>query len=585
MAAFFGWDLLFIFGSINILMMRYLYLPLLCLLMFTSGPKAQQQFSDVTQNMGISGQSGLGHAVGWGDIDDDGDPDLGFSNQQGDGFWFYLNEGTQFTEITGSAGLSGLGGNKIIIAEVTGDDFNDLILRTRSGTQFLFESNGDGTFNDITTAAGIAAASVYNIADFNNDGRTDLLSVSDNEFAILYNNGDATFQPPEPIGTYDSFWGAAVLDYDRDGFMDIYHTTYGGTPNILLRNNGDGTFTDATSQAGLEYADGAHGIDAGDFNNDGWTDIYLGSYSSLDCALFKNNGDGTFTDVALPTGAAGHHDTRTVAFVDYNNDGWLDIFSSHHDFYSYSNTMLRNNGDDSFTEVAESLGLSGKFIGDYFGQGWADYDLDGAIDLFAAGHIDKYRLFRNTGCPGSYLTIRLAGTESNPNGIGARVDVWFSGRRISRSLLPNGGFHDFSDLCLYFGLDGSYSVDSILVYWPSGILQKLGMTNGNQFLTIVEDETTGAGGDIPEAGTGHIRVHPNPAGDHAWIVFPEGFNDRMEISVCDANGVPVLPVMELSPGENGDRVQIHTGQLSAGMYVVKALGNRTAIVERFVVLR
>jgi len=171
---------------------------------------AQQSFQNVTSSMGINGQYGLGHGVGWGDIDNDGDPDLGLSNQEGDGFWFYQNNGNTFANITASGGLSGLGGNKIIIAEVTGDDYNDLLLRTRSGTQYLFESNGDGTFNNITSSAGIYSASIYNIADFDNDGYTDLLSVANDNFSILYNNGNATFQPAQIISPYESFWGVTT---------------------------------------------------------------------------------------------------------------------------------------------------------------------------------------------------------------------------------------------------------------------------------------------------------------------------------------------------------------------------------------
>ncbi|MBE9485216.1 MAG: VCBS repeat-containing protein [Bacteroidetes bacterium] len=543
---------------------------------------AQQSFQNVTTSMGIYGQSGLGHGVGWGDIDNDGDPDLGLSNQEGDGFWFYQNNGNTFANITASGGLSGLGGNKIIIAEVTGDDYNDLLLRTRSGTQYLFESNGDGTFNNITSSAGIYSASIYNIADFDNDGYTDLLSVANDNFSILYNNGNSTFQPAQIISPYESFWGVAVLDYDRDGFMDIYHTTYSTQPNILLHNNGDGTFTNTTFPAGVNYADGAHGLDVGDFNNDGWIDIYLGSYSSLNCALFQNNGDGTFTNVAASTGTSGHHDTRTVAFVDYNNDGWLDIFSSHHDFYSYSNTMLRNNGNNSFTEVAVSLGLSGEFIGDYFGQGWADYNLDGAMDLFAAGHIDKYRLFKNNNCPGSFLNIHLIGIESNPNGIGAQVDVWVSGQRISRNILPDGGFHDNSDLKLHFGLDGAYSADSIIIYWPSGILQKLYETNANQFLTIVEDETTGLGEEI-NIEHADITVYPNPVISTADIQYTIYSIQYTNLVVYDSFGRKIQTLVDEMQGPGNYTVSWNAEGLPAGVYFYKLTGGKQMASGKMIV--
>ena len=545
---------------------------------------AQQTFQNVTSAMGISGQTGLGHAVGWGDIDNDGDPDLGISNQEGDGFWFYRNDGDHFTNITASGGLGIIpGANKIIIAEVTGDEFNDLIVRTRSSTQYLFKSNGDGTFDNITAGSGIAAAAIYNIADFDNDGNLDLLSVANNSYSILYGHGDGTFEAPQVIVPYVSFWGVAVFDYDRDGWTDFYGSTYDGEENILMHNNGDGTFSNTTQEAGVSYPDGAHGIDVGDFNNDGWIDIYLGSYSALPCKLFKNNGDGTFTDIAPTAGATGHNDTRTVAFVDYNNDGWLDIFSSHHDFYSYSNTMLRNNGDETFTEVAASLGLSGKMIGDYFGQGWADFNRDGATDLFAAGHIDKYRLFKNTNCPNSFVSIRLEGVISNRNGIGARVDVWLGGQRISRNVLPNGGFHDFSDLEVSAGLNGAYSLDSIIVYWPSGIVQKLGQTNGDEFLTIVEDEETYIGQAGHENNRLQFSIKPNPATENT-VAEIRSADGEVSIVLLNAGGQEIRKIFKGTANREVRQISVPVNQLPKGIYFLKATGGKDVVIKKLVVL-
>ncbi len=176
---------------------------------------------------------------------------------------------TGFTDITASAGLSGLSANKIIICELTGDAYNDLLIRTRQSTQKLFKSNGDGTFTDISVASGVSGAAIYNVADFNNNGLTDLLSVAGNNYSIFYNNGDETFSAPVIIAPLPDFMGVAVLDYNNDGLMDIYGTTYGANPNQLLRNNGDGTFTDKTVEAGLVYNASGHGLTVGDYNNDG----------------------------------------------------------------------------------------------------------------------------------------------------------------------------------------------------------------------------------------------------------------------------------------------------------------------------
>ncbi len=542
--------------SLSILLIVSLINPALC----------QQLFQNVTSAMGISGQTGLGHAVGWGDIDNDGDPDLGISNQEGDGFWFYRNDGDHFTNIMASAGLSGLGANKIIIAEMTGDEFNDLVLRTRSGTQFLFESNGDGTFNDITASSGITSAAVYNIADFNNDGFADLVSVAGDDVSILYNNGDATFSEAEAIAPMPDFFGIAVLDYNEDGLMDLYWTTYGDSPNVLLKNNGDGSFDDVTIEAGVSYNQGGHALDVGDFNNDGLVDIYVGSYSNLTCKLFSNNGDGTFSDVTVSTGTQGNHDTRTTSFVDYNSDGWLDIFSSHHDFYTYSNTMQKSNQGETFEEVAPGLGISGEFIGDYFGHAWADYNGDGAIDFFAAGHIDKYRLFENNNCPGNWLMVDLEGVISNPNGIGTQVDVWMDGQRVSRNMLPNGGFHDFGDLRLHFGLNEATVVDSIVVYWPSGIIQKSGAMDANQYIRIVEGSTIT---DIHPAATfcpAPTSIAPNPANERIEISFGLSQSSEVKIALFNLNGREVKSLLNETRNSGGHQLQVDISDLPNGIY-------------------
>jgi hypothetical protein len=546
---------------------------------------SQQSFQNVTTSMGISGQSGLGHAVCWGDIDNDGDPDLAFSNQEGDGFWLYRNDLDGFTDITAQAGLSGLGANKIIICELSGDDFNDLLIRTRSQTQKLFESNGDGTFTDISYSSGVANAAVYNVADFNNDGYTDLLSVAGSNYSILYNNGDGTFAPAEIIAPLPDFMGVAVFDYNNDGLIDLYGTTYGANPNQLLKNNGDGSFTDKTVEAGLVYNDRAHAVDVGDYDNDGYVDVYLGSYSGSRgelCKLFRNNGDGTFEDVSSTTSTQGHDDTRTTVFTDYNNDGWLDIFSSHHDFFSYSNTMQKSNQAVVFEEVGPSLGISGEWIGDYFGQAWADFNLDGAVDFFAAGHIDKYRLFKNNNCPGTSLSIKLKGVISNPNGIGARVEVKTTARAYSRFMLPDGGLHDFSELKLVFGIDGAYSVDSITVFWPSGITQQIGNTNAGENLLIVED-TLSTNISIHDTQQTNFKIFPNPAIDFVNISFYLSESNDIIISLLSFNGTHIKTLTNKNLNKGDNNVKVRISGLRPGVYILKLQSGNFIEIKKLIV--
>jgi hypothetical protein len=254
--------------------------------------------------------------------------------------------------------------------------------------------------------------------------------------------------------------------------------------------------------------------------------------------------------------------------VDYNSDGWLDIFSSHHDFYTYSNTMQKSNEGQTFEEVAPGLGISGEFVGDYFGHAWADFNGDGAIDFFAAGHIDKYRLFKNNNCPGNWLMIDLEGIISNPNGIGTQVDVWVNGLRISRNMLPNGGFHDFGDLRLHFGLNDATVVDSIHVFWPSGIVQKSGSMEANQYIRIIEDSTVT--GIHPPASfcPAPMTITPNPVKSLTTIGFGLSQTNRIELAVFNSNGKKVKTLLNGTKPSGSHQIQMDVNDLPNGIYFV-----------------
>ncbi len=421
-------------------MLKSKHVILLFLFLLLSFPLFPQQvFTVVTDSMGITGLDGLGHSIGWCDIDNDGDLDVAFSNQNDDSFWLFRNDGDHFTKITNAAGLRGLNAYRIIWAEVTGDTFTDLILRDWDGYQRVYRNN-DGYFTLITSSLpGIVVAA----ADFSNDGATDLLSLSSSATYILYNDGSGNFTTRTIYPYSNSFTCAVCFDYDLDGKVDVYLGTYGGGANKLLKNVESDSFVDVTVEAGVVWDSATSGVTAGDYNNDGYPDLYLGNNSSPGCKLFRNNGDGTFTD------------------------------------------------------VGSSLGLSGQFIGDYFGTACGDFNNDGAIDLFAVGHIDKYVLYRNDNAPGNFLTVKLVGTQSNYNGIGAMLKLWSGSQLLTRFVIAGEGMHDFHSFPVEFGLDNNTLVDSLYIFWPSGVVQRLYSIPANQFITVFEG-VTGISEKLPD---------------------------------------------------------------------------------------
>jgi len=289
----------------------------------------------------------------------------------------------------------------------------------------LFRNNGDGTFTDVTETAGLSGTG-YSMGvaagDYDNDGFVDLYVAGFNQNQLFHNNGDGTFTDvTEKAGVsgtvrQDKPWSVAAgwVDYNNDGLLDLFVVNYldysltaahscrtgntvdycspneyRGTPNILYRNNGDGTFTNVSEQSHISrYIGKGMGLAFADYDGDGFTDIFI-SNDSFPNFLLHNNGDGTFTDVALLAGVAYNEDGRTVAgmgtdFRDIDNDGWPDIF--HTAMYGDSFPLYRNLGNGQFEDVTEMAGMAAmttRFTA--WGTGIFDFDNDGNKDIFAAG--------------------------------------------------------------------------------------------------------------------------------------------------------------------------------------------------------
>ncbi len=455
----------------------------------------------------------------------------------------------------------------------------------------LYRNNGDGTFTDVTEKAGLQGRG-YGMGvatgDFNNDGHVDLL-VTNSDGNILYrNNGDGTFTDVTlKAGVGASGWctGAVFVDYDRDGFLDLVVSRYvewnfdmdvfcgehragyraychpdqfKPMGALVFHNNGDGTFSDVSLKAGLANHPGkALGVAVNDFDKDGWPDIFIAN-DSVPEQLFRNNRDGTFSEVGLIAGAAYGEDGSVFAgmgadFADYNNDGWPDIFV---DALANQKYSLFQNAHGSFEDVTNRTGLGGiTKLHSGWGARFADFDNDGWKDLFVAqSHVmdnieltepnlryrEKLSLMRNLG--GSFqdvaqgcglpftiplaargaafgdldndgfvdiaincndgecvvlhnqggngnhwLTLKLKGTTSNRDGIGATIRlVTEDGRGQFAYVSTGGSYVSASDPRAHFGLGPSRKAALIEISWPSGIVQKLESVSADQILVVEE---------------------------------------------------------------------------------------------------
>jgi len=321
-----------------------------------------------------------------------------------------------FTDITDTAGVGDAGNGKgVAFADVDNDGDWDLYVSNKGGANRLYRNNGDGTFTDATAElgenlgdAGFSMGSVF--FDFDNDGWVDLYIPKGGRYEIeanrLLRNVNGRFVDVTEragVGSKEFTYAAAAADYNGDGFLDLYLANYGvGAKNQLYRNNGDGTFTDVTDEAGVGDRSWSWMAVWADVNGDNLPDLYVvnGRYPAGEPnTLYLNRGDGTFANVGREAGVADAHWGLGAAFADVDNDGDLDLFVSN---YVGPNALYLNDGQGRFTLAAESAGLAD--LGWGKGPTFGDLDHDGYLDLYEGDCKVANQLYRNNG-DGTFTNI------------------------------------------------------------------------------------------------------------------------------------------------------------------------------------
>ncbi len=346
------------------------------------------------------------------------------------------------------------------------------------------------------------------VADYDNDGFVDLLITNPDGNGgpnLLYrNNGDDTFNrvlSGSVVTDIVSDSCVSWADYDNDGFMDLLVNDAGTTPgrNFLYHNNRDGTFTRILTNAvaTFQWSIGPWGSAWGDYDNDGLLDLFVTGMEAGN-RLYHNNGNGVFTNVTSgpmlrpPLGGG----SRACAWGDFDNDGYLDLFVCS---YNATNRLFHNNGDGTFTQVIGGVFDNEATSGIYCNScGWADYDNDGFLDLVVTRASDNgpisNLLYHNNGNTNAWLEVKLVGSASNRSGIGAKVraHATIGGQQFwqFREISSNGGRY-IKPLTAHFGLGDATNVDTLRIEWPSGIVQTVTNVAARQILTVVEHQAFG----------------------------------------------------------------------------------------------
>ena len=487
--------------------------------------KEDSPFIDVASDLKMDKVDG-GRGSAWGDYDNDGDLDIVAVGTYQPHALFRNNGDGTFTNTADQAGIAdSRGGWGSLFADYNNDGYPDLYI-TRGGwsgpaENTLYHNNGDGTFTDITHTAGVAdpqSSFCAAWADYDNDGYLDLYIadgvIGDGAANVLYrNNGDGTFTNTAAVaGVADTgnSLGTAWGDYDKDGHIDLHIVNFGQS-NVLYRNNGDGTFTDVTPTTGMNLPVTDPFVTFFlDVDNDADLDIFISNSGSFQAfiagqitgtaphdgdrqVLYRNNGDGTFTDVTRESGLYHAFGAMGANFEDINSDGYLDIYlatGAPQMGRLERDALFRNNGDGTFTDATAALGLGN--IGKGHGVTFGDVDTDGDVDIYVpvggAFIGDQWHnlFYRNRGTGNNYLTLKLVGVKSNRDGIGAKVTLYIGDDVIYREVSGGCGFGSTNSLALEIGLGEHTKVDTLEIVWPSGQVDTHRNLSVNQKLEVIE---------------------------------------------------------------------------------------------------
>lgn len=506
-------------------------------------------FTPQTDNV-IYTTIGTSIACSWGDYNNDGNIDLYICNTtnggaQGKNF-LYRNDGNGvFTRILDGDIVNdtdwSLGA---AWADYDNDGFLDLYVANYTGQNRLYHNNGDGTFTKITSGA------------------------------IVTDNFD----------TYSASW----VDYDNDGFQDLYAVNFfssalPGQNNCLYHNNGDGTFTKNTSSIIANDSALTQGASWGDFNNDGLMDLYMTVNNFSDVKhnfLYKNIGSGNFELVnATPSTDGGV--AFGSAWLDMDNDGYLDLSVSNNGGTSLRlNYLYKNNGDGTFTNQTADV-TTATPLRDYVST-VSDYNNDGYPDIFTPSYSPAlpHGLYKNNGGTNNWISLRLQGVTSNRSAIGARIHCYANGMVQTREVSSTSGEYTGSTLVQTFGIGSASAIDRIEIEWPSGIRQVITNPATNQIYNILETAALATNENITAKS---LTIYPNPAKSDGNVFVKAMKSGNYDLTVTNYVGQRIKSLKVNL--ESGKSKSVNLGLLQPGVYIISASNNEDRMSQKLIITK
>lgn len=580
------------------------------LLLFVSITKLASQvfFQNVAAPKGIQHSFGVavpGGGVSFCDFNQDGWDDLTLGTIEGENIHFYMNRQGIFLKIPPLVPHTG-NSEQILWVDYDNDGDKDLFVATFGGVNRLYQNLGDLQLMDVTETAGLPLESfdTYGacFGDFDRDGWLDLYlgrrtgTPSQNTHLLFRNNADGTFtEMAVAAGASDPQkipFCSAFFDYNNDDWPDIYTANDRFTGNTLLKNNGDGTFSDVGNDAGADLKMNAMTVTIGDYNNDGWLDIYS-TNTEVGNRLLRNNGDGTFTEVADYAGVVFGSIGWGAQFFDADNDGWEDLYVSGMVPRSTVNSsaFYYNQQDGTFSQPDAG------FVGDTvssFNNAFGDFNRDGRLDLMVVNTTPfQSQLWENGSITeNNWVKLILRGVLSNRDGIGSRVELYTKDLRQTRFTACGMGFLGQNSETIQFGVGTTDFIDSIIIRWPTGHEDKLYDIAVGQYLHIVEGSTTNGqinvdpGLNLTTASQEikphieNISIFPNPVSNRLFFNVNTPQNSDLQVTISDITGRLVFSSQIVSFAH---AIEISTNNLTAGIYLlqVNEINGKKSYIGKF----
>ncbi len=565
-------------------------------LLITITAQAQDiSFEDVANELGISfSRDGgfFGGGLSFFDFDGDGMDDISFSSKRYKQIMIFKNSNNTFPLFTNQLGILDSSDVRTILwADYDNDGDKDLFLATYGGIDRLYQNN-QNFFTDVSHQVGISTianfATAAALADYDNDGDIDVyVCVRDdlNPNILYQNQGNGSFlDVTDMAGVGDTIGGTnffklplavSFFDFNNDSYQDIYiaNDKHGG--NTLYKNNGDGTFSDVSyeSNTGV-YIDGM-GVAIGDYDNNGFQDIYT-TNTPLGNVLLKNNGDETFTDVSEQLNVTVNKTCWGANFFDFDNDTDLDLFVSTLSEMGNTgeNSLFENQNDGTFIE----LSLQGINTDDTKSHGNAigDFNNDGFCDVVVINSLpNNSSVWQNSGNMNNWVKLELIGVQSNRDGIGSKIEVFNGTEHFIRSTHCGHSYLSQNSGILTIGVGTTLIVDSIIIKWPSGTVDVMRNINTNRWYRVEEGGTiTNSEEKIYTAKSFSLEQnYPNPFNPSTKIKYSLAVDSKVTVKIFNILGQEVIELISENFSAGNHELEFNASNLQSGVYFYKLSAN------------